>query len=183
MRKLRSASSKPRAESMRCCVASVCVGCLSFGSQRTLSICSTRFSSTLVLVMELSTSAVMSAAMGKGRLLREPRIHLPLQVLEALHQLPVSAVAALQKSPSLPSVRSPSADSLQPSFVASLCPVRPTAGLVPCSVHTASSSARSSHLSPGSRRSPRLSNRPNPSIERTSSSKLRLLPAAAHVKR
>jgi hypothetical protein len=167
MRKLRSASSKPRAESMRCCVASACVGCLSFGSQRTVSICSTRFSSTLVPITQLSNSAVTSAAMGKGRLLRGPKARLPLQGLEAPYPLPVSAVAAIEILQSLPWERSPSASSLQPSFVASLCPVRPTVGLVPCSCHTASSRVRSSHLSPNRQRSPRLRNRPNPSLQRT----------------
>jgi hypothetical protein len=167
MSKLRSASSKHRSESMRCCLASVCVGCLSFGSQRTLSICSTRFSSTLVPITQLSNSAVASAAIGKGRLRRAPESRLPLQRLEALYPLPVSAMAALQITPSLPWVRSPSASSLQPSFIASLCPVRPTAGLVPCSCHTASSRVRSSHLSPGSQRSPRFHSRPNPSLQRT----------------
>jgi hypothetical protein len=56
---------------------------------------------------------------------------------------------------------------LQQSFVASLCPIRSTAGLVPCSCHTASSRVRSSHLSPGSQRALRLRNRPNPSLQRT----------------
>jgi hypothetical protein len=91
------ASSKRRAESLRCCLASVCVGrpsfggrravcglrerfcsslgvgCLSFGSQRSACFSSTRSACTVVLATQLSNSAVSSAAMGSSRLLRGAR--------------------------------------------------------------------------------------------------------------
>jgi hypothetical protein len=168
MRKVKFASSKRRAESMRCCLASVCVGCLFCGSQRTFSICSTRFSSTLVPVTQLSNSAVASAAMGIGRLLRRPRSRLPLQGLEALYPLPVSAMAAVEIGQSLPWERSHLASSFQPSFIAGLCPVRSISGLLPSSGRKRSTRVRSSRLSPrGSPRLSRLHSRPNPSLQRT----------------
>jgi hypothetical protein len=168
MRKLRSASSEHRDDSMRCCLASVCVGCLSFGSQRTLSICSTRFSSTLVPLTQLSSSTVTSAAMVKGLLPLRPRSRLPLQGLEALYPPPVSAMAAVEIGQSLPWERSHLASSFRPSFVAVLCPVRSIAGLLPSSGHKRSTRVRSSRLSSwGSSRFARLHSRPNPSLQRT----------------
>jgi hypothetical protein len=70
----------------------------------------------------------------------------PVQVLEASHPPPVSAMAANDESQSLPWDRSSSSSSFRPSLVASPCPVLLIAGLVPPRRHTSSRRVGSSHL-------------------------------------
>jgi hypothetical protein len=174
------ASSKRRAESMRRCLGSVCVGrpsfggrravfdprkrfcsglgvgCLSFGSPRMVSYSVTRFTCTVVPITQLSGSAAASAAMGKGRLLPgHKKVVFLCSCFKAPSPRSISAVAAMKKDQSLPWQRPPSSSSFHSSLVVGFRPVRPAATVVP-SRHMSCRRVGPSHLRSGGPSLPRL---------------------------